>query len=237
MMSRYLAMEKFIGNQMKFWESQKAKVKLHDTESKPFITIEREYGCLGYDLGKKIVELLNAEYPDGLVWAAYDKQVLDRVMQDMGLSESLAKTLTDDARQQMANVLSTSFSSFPPQVAVYRKLAETVRMLAANGNVVIIGRAGNVITREMKGGYNVRIIAPMEYKIKNVMQIKGVDKKEAEKLVIDNTARRVNYIREYVNFDILDPHNYHLILNAAKFSNDEMARIVIQGLKIKGHLS
>jgi cytidylate kinase len=158
-------------------------------------------------------------------------------MEDMGLSESLAKTLTDDARQQMTNVLNTSFSKFPPQVTVYKKLAETIRMLAVNGNVVIVGRAGNVITREMTGGYNIRIIAPMDYKIKNVMAIKQVDKKEAEKLVIDNTTRRVNYIKEFVDFDIIEAHNYHLILNAAKFTIDEMASIVIEGLKIKGLIS
>ncbi|HOO70817.1 MAG TPA: cytidylate kinase-like family protein [Spirochaetota bacterium] len=237
-MPNYLAMEKFINKQVKFWESQKARIILHDDseQAKPFITIEREYGCLGYDLGKKIVELLNTKYPGDLTWAAYDKQVLDKVMEDMGLSASLAKSLTDDARQQLTNVLNTSFSKFPPQVSVYKKLAETIRMLAANGNVVIIGRAGNVITREMKGGYNIRIIAPMDYKINNIMKIKGVDKKEAEKLIIDNTARRVNYIREFVDFDIMDPHNYHLILNAAKFNIEEMAEVVIQGLKIKGHL-
>jgi cytidylate kinase len=232
-------MEKYINMQVKFWESQKARISSQDENEKPkpFITIEREYGCMGYDLGKKIVELLNTRLPDELPWAAYDKQVLDRVMEDMGLSESLAKTLTDDARQQMTNVLNTSFSKFPPQVTVYKKLAETIRMLAVNGNVVIVGRAGNVITREMKGGYNIRIIAPMDYKIKNVMAIKQVDKKEAEKLVIDNTTRRVNYIKEFVDFDIIEAHNYHLILNAAKFTIDEMASIVIEGLKIKGLIS
>lgn len=235
-MSSYLAMEKFINKQVKFWETQKAKVKgVDEIEAlKPYITIEREYGCLGYDLGKKIVEILNEEKKSDPVWAAYDKQVLDRVMEDMGLSESLAKTLTDDARTQLTNVLNTSFSSFPPQVSVYKKLAETIRMLAVNGHVVLVGRASNVITRGVKGGYNIRVIAPMDYKIKNIMKIKGIDKKEAEKLVIDNTTRRVNYIREYVNFDITDPHNYHLILNAAKFSLDEMARIIIEGLKILG---
>ena len=234
-MSSYLAMEKLINKQVKFWESQKAKVKeIDEVEAlKPFITIEREYGCLGYDLAKKIVDILNTEYKEDPVWAAYDRQVLDRVMKDMGLSESLTKTLTDDARQQLANVLNTSFSKFPPQVAVYKKLAETIRMLAVNGNVVIVGRAGNVITRGLKGGYNIRIIAPMDFKIKNIMKIKNVDKKEAEKLVIDNTARRVSYIREFVDFDIDDPHNYHLILNAAKFSVEEKARIIIEGLKIK----
>ena len=234
-MSSYLAMEKLINKQVKFWESQKARVKeIDEVEAlKPFITIEREYGCLGYDLAKKIVDILNTEYKEDPVWAAYDRQVLDRVMKDMGLSESLTKTLTDDARQQLANVLNTSFSKFPPQVAVYKKLAETIRMLAVNGNVVIVGRAGNVITRGLKGGYNIRIIAPMDFKIKNIMKIKNVDKKEAEKLVIDNTARRGSNIREFVDFDIDDPHNYHLILNAAKFSVEEKARIIIEGLKIK----
>jgi len=154
-------------------------------------------------------------------------------MEEMELSSHLVKTLTDDALRDLTDILKSVFSSLPPQVAVYQKLAQTIRILAAHGNVVLVGRASNVITREMSGGYHVMIVAPMEVKVQNVMKNKNLTKKEAEKLVIENTARRENYITEYVRFDVRDPHNYDLIINLGNTNIDAAARLIIEGMKLK----
>lgn len=232
------SLDKYIGAQMKYWQVQKHSITDPEQKKKAerhFITISREYGCSGFNIGKEIAKILNSapEKPEPL-WAAYERQVLDRVMEDLGISSYLAKTMTDDAQRNMTNVLKSTFSDLPPQVAVYQKLAETIRLLAVNGNVIIVGRASNVITRGMAGGYHVMVIAPMEYKIVNVMKHKNVSKKEAEKLVTENTKRRVNYIKEYVRFDVNDYHNYDLVINLSNYSVSGAAHLIIEGLKLQG---
>lgn len=230
-------MEKYILAQVKYWQSQQKKINQPEAESvNQFITISREYGCSGLEIGQELIGILNGKQETETPWAVYDRQVLDRVMTDMGLTEHLVKTLTDDARNILTNLIQTSFSKFPPQVAVYQKLAETIRMLAANGRVVIVGRAGNVITRGMKGGYHARIIATMDFKIETVMKNKNVSRKEAEKLVTENSARRTNYIKEYVNFDVDDPHNYDITINLTKHSVKDCAGIIVCGMKVRGLL-
>ncbi len=229
-------LDKYISAQVKYWQQKKNTLTAPEERKslRQFITISREYGCSGYTIGKKIAEILNkAEPAPSPLWAAYERQVLDKVMEEMELSSHLVKTLTDDALRDLSDILKSVFSSLPPQVAVYQKLAQTIRILAAHGNVVLVGRASNVITREMSGGYHVMIVAPMEVKIQNVMKNKNVSKKEAEKLVIDNTARRENYITEYVKFDVRDPHNYDMILNLGSTGIDAAARLIIEGMKSK----
>jgi cytidylate kinase len=229
------SLDKYINAQFKYWRHQKNTITTPVLKSqRQFITISREYGCSGYAIAKEIIKILNGadEKPEPL-WAAYERGVLDRVMKDMGLSSHLARTLTDNAKKDMTDILKTAFSNLPPQVAVYQKLAETIRLLAANGNVVIVGRASNVITRGMAGGFHVMIVAPMEYKIKNIMKFKGITKKEAEKLVIENTARRENYIKEYVRFDVTNPHNYDLLINLSRNTINGVAQLIIEGLKLK----
>jgi cytidylate kinase len=229
------SMDKYINAQIKYWQQQKNTISPQEKKRyRQFITITREYGCSGYSIAKEIVKILNSgeKKPEPL-WAAYERGVLDRVMKDMGLSSHLTRTFTDDAQKALTDILKTAFGSLPPQVAVYQKLAETIRLLAANGNVVIVGRASNVITRGMIGGYHVMIIAPMEYKVKNIMKLKNLAKKEAEKLVIENTTRRENYIKEYVNFDITDPNNYDLVINLAHHTTNGVAQLIIEGMKLK----
>lgn len=237
-MSRHVSMDKYINAQVKYWEQKQAMIDVAEDEKihAPFVTISREYGCEGYDLGAKIIEIINKEFNPEPLWAVYDRQVLDKVMKDMGLSSKLAKTLTDDALNSMTNVIQTTFSKFPPQVAVYRKLAETVKLLAANGNVIIVGRAGNVISRFMKGGYNVRVIAKMDYKVQNVMKNQNIPAREAEKLIQTNTERRNNYIREFVDFDVTDPHLYDIIINLSRINIDNAARLILEGMKFRGLL-
>jgi len=154
-------------------------------------------------------------------------------MEEMELSSHLVKTLTDDALRDLTDILKSAFSDLPPQVAVYQKLAQTIRILAAHGNVILVGRASNVITRGMAGGFHVMMVAPMEYKVENIMKFKNLSKKDAEKLVIENTERRENYIKEYVKFNVTDPHNYDLVINLADTNEKGVAKLIIEGMNIK----
>ncbi|MBN2159829.1 MAG: cytidylate kinase-like family protein [Spirochaetes bacterium] len=229
------ALDKYINSQVKYWQLQKHTLQepFESPSPRQFLTISREYGCNGYQIAKEVIKTLNgADKTPEPLWAAYERQVLDRVMEEMDLSSHLVRTLTDDAQKDMTDILKNLFSKLPPQIAVYQKLAQTIRLLAANGNVVIVGRASNVITRGMKGGYHVMLIAPMNFKTRNVMKLKNVSRKEAEKLVIENTARRANYIKEYVNFDVTDPHNYDLVINLANTPVSGVANLIIEGMNL-----
>jgi hypothetical protein len=230
-------MEKYISSQIKHWQQQKEMVDFEEKKRTqlPYVTISREYGCGGFEIAVKIVEIMNEDKSLKPVWAAYDKRLLDKLMKDMGLSTSLLETLTNNARNQFTNLLQTSFTKFPSQVAVYRKLVETIRLLALNGNVVIVGRAGNVITREINHGYNVRLVAPNEWKIDQLKTKYGITRKEAETRIRDKNMQREGFLRDFVKFDPADPHNYDVVINCARFSTEETARLIIEGMKIKGH--
>ena len=200
----------------------------------PFVTISREYGSGGYEIGNRVAELLNGEPGIETTWAAYDKKLLGKIMDDMGLSSSLTDTLTTGARKSLTNFIQTTFSRFPPQVAVYRKLTETIRILASNGSVVIVGRAGNVITKDMPGGFHVRLTAPLDWRVERMAGILGLKKKEAEKIIKEKSNERNRFVKEYVKFDLEDPLNYDLVINNSRYSTDEAAKVVVSAMKIRG---
>ena len=231
------SMEKYISAQVNYWKQQKEKLSASEkTNSLPFITISREYGCGGYDIARSLVEIFNKEMKQTPNWAAYNRELLDKVMDDMGLSQSLAETLTGTARSSLTNLLQTSFSSFPTQVSVHKKLAETVMLLALNGNVVIVGRGSNIITRSIKNGYNVRLVAPLNWRTEQIVNKMNISKQDAARLIAEKTKQRDTYLKEYLKFDVADPHNYQLIINNADHSIDQAARIIIESMKIKGLL-
>ncbi|HPS87484.1 MAG TPA: cytidylate kinase-like family protein [Spirochaetota bacterium] len=231
------SMQKYINAQVTYWKQQKEKLATPEkTNRLPFITISREYGCGGYEVAKKLVEIFNDEMKQNPQWAAYNRELLDKVMDDLGLSSSLAETLTGTARSSLTNLLQTSFSSFPTQVSVHKKLAETITLLALNGNVVVVGRGSNIITRSIKNGYHVRLVAPISWRTDQIINKMNIPKQDAGKLILERTRQRDTFLKEYLKFDVSDPHNYHLIINNADHSVDQAARIIIESMKIKGLL-
>lgn len=249
-MSRQSAKDKHVEKQIKFWHERKDKIdrpqkiiarikesNLPKKDYYPFVTISREYGCGGFEVAEKLSSILNSEYNFKNPWAAYDKKVLDTVMDDMGICQCLAETLTTSARRSLTEFIQTAFSDFPSQVSIYKKLVETIILLAENGHVVIVGRAGNVITRDMKSGFHVRLVADLEWRIDRIASMFRISRHESREMINKKSKERDIYMKKYVKFDITDPHNYHLFINNSLYSSEEVARLIIEGMKLKGLIS
>ena len=89
--------------------------------------------------------------------------------------------------------------------------------MAVFGNVIIVGRGANfVLPRERI--FKVRIIAPMELRIKYFMDDRGYTKAEAEQYVVKTENNRKAFVRKYFNADIADPAHYDIIINTEKIS-------------------
>jgi len=241
-MGYHQAMQKYIDGQVRYWKERKAAIETVESKeqiekkNKPFITLSREYGAGAFELSEKIVQIINEKHHSVPEWAAYDKNLLDRIIDDLGLSESLAETLTTNSRNNLTDFIQTSFSSFPPQVAVYRKLVETIRTLAIAGNVVVVGRAGNIITRDMIKGFHVRIVAPVAFRAERISKLQNVSHHEAERIIIEKDAKRDGFIKEFVKFDNADPENYHLVVNLGRMTTDEAAALIVDSMKDCGFL-
>jgi len=217
-------------DQIEQWEKQKAE-KLGKKEEKkgyhPFVTISREYGCGGYETAVALVKRLS---DGGRTWVAYDRMVIDTIMKDMGLSRKIAETLTTGSQGQMTTYFQGLFADYPPQVTVHRRVAETIRTLAVNGFVVVVGRGGNFVTRDLPRGFHVRLVAPLEWKVERIARLSGVKPKEAEKIITEKSRERDGFYREYLKFDSTDPVNYDLIINNARYDAREAAEIVTGGM-------
>ncbi len=241
-MGYHQAMQKHIDAQVRYWKDRKdaiEKVEFNeeaDKKIRPFITLSREYGVGAFELAEKVVHIINDKYKSSPEWAAYDRSILDKIMDDLGLSESLAQTLTDNSRKKMTDFIQTAFSKFPPQVAVYRKLVETIRTLAIHGNVVIVGRAGNVITRDMTKGFHVRIVAPLSFRADRISRTHNIKHPDAEKLIIEKDAKRDGFIEEYVKHDNREPLNYHIVVNLGQMTVDEAAAAIVNSMQACGFL-
>lgn len=233
-MKEIFSIDSAIAYQEKNWKHRKKTVNMSEKESLPFITISREYGCLGYNVGVEAAKILNTKYRPDNAWTVFERHLLDRVMEDMHISRELAETLTDKGKSFMADYFRTTFSSYPPEAAVYKKLVETIRILAANGHAVIIGRVGNVITKDMPRGFHVRLIASEGRKIENISRQFNISKKEAKDVLAKKGEAREEFILKRLKVNMADPAQYSVVINTTDLSLEATAQLVVRGMELTG---
>jgi cytidylate kinase len=219
------------------WKQRKKTVNMSGKRALPFVTISREFGCLGYFVGQSVAAILNKDYRHEPLWTVFDKNILDRLVTDFNISYELAETLTEKAKGSMADYFRMSFSKYPPEAVVYRKLVETMRIIAANGHAVIIGRVSNVVTRDLPKGYHVRITASTQKKIRNISKQFDITQNEAKKIVEKGEEDREKFLLKRLKVDMTKPTYYDLLINTTDYTTDETAQLIIKGMESAGLVS
>ena len=225
----------YVSSQLKYWQRQRELEGGDGSDGlHPFIVLSREYGCNGTEIANAVAKIFNEEYNANPNWAVYDNQIINQLSKDMGFSKELAETLAFNTRNQLTEFFRFIFSKLPSTVIVYKELSEIIRTLAIKGNVIIIGRGGNLITQDMRMGFQVKIIAHLEWRINNLMKKYHMKKEAAEKVISEKESGNKDVFSQVFKYDIMNPNNYHLTINAAKYTKDQIAHLIIDGMKVKG---
>ena len=111
----------------------------------------------------------------------------------------------------------------------YRHYLEmAIRELAKADNLVFIGRATQIILRDLPNAFHVRVIAPLEVRVKKAMELMKASESEATAMIKETDANRKKFIMESYNVDWADPFLYDMILNTGRVDVENAARAVAQ---------
>jgi cytidylate kinase len=99
-----------------------------------------------------------------------------------------------------------------------RMVGLIIRGLSREGNVVIVGRGGQVLLRKTPCAVHVQVIAPLQQRIEAVRIREGLDWRVAQSRVRASDRARSDYLRRYHGVDWLDPTLYHVVINTGRVS-------------------
>lgn len=104
----------------------------------------------------------------------------------------------------------------PLEYQAYIEAVKTVmEELAARGNVIIVGRGGQVLLRSHPGVLNVRIVAPFDLRVQRLAGRNNISLQAAAAQVRASDRERRNYLKRFFNSDWNDPFLYDLVINTA----------------------
>ncbi len=214
----------FISSQLQPAEGSKAH-----TESgvRRAVTISRQTGCGAFVVAEKLAHYLEEHLPKATPpWTVFDRNLMDKVLEDHDLPTYLARFLPEDRVSQIEDFLDEIFEVHPPSRTIIHQTAETMLRLAALGNVILIGRGGNVITARLPDVLHVRLVAPFEKRVEHAHKYYNMTKAEAHKFCLTEDQGRARYLKKHFNADINDPLLYHMIINTGQMNYDAAAKLI-----------
>lgn len=188
------------------------------------VTIGREYGSKGAEIGKKLAEELGVNY--------YDRDLVDKAAKEFGIEVEIANEVDETVSKKIRGF---DLAYGVDQRYLSNKLIDAqsnfIEKVADRESCVIIGRCANYVLRGRTDCVNVLIYSSFFTRVRNIMEY-GFSKKEAEKLVERVDKKRRDYYWHVTGKDRNDLHDRQFMFDSSILGIDgtveELKNIVIK---------
>jgi cytidylate kinase len=198
------------------------------------VTISRQAGSGAHVVADELVKRLEAGASRGAVpWKVFDRDLVEQTLKEHDLPERMAAFMPEHRMSALSDTLDELLGLHPSSSSLVRETADTILHLAELGNVVIIGRGGNIITRHMPGAIHIRLVGSTDRRIEHVQDHHHLDQAAAAKYVGDRDLRRGRYVKKYYARNIDDPLLYDLVVNMDRVPYGEAAGLIAEALSLR----
>ena len=208
-------------------------------DKKLIITIGRQYGSGGNEIGRKLAEELGIDF--------YDKNILRMNSDESGIKESYFHLADEKAGSRL---LYRIVSGMTPEMRepsfgsdlisadnLFRFQSEVIRKLAEEQSCVIVGRCADYVLEDADDIELVRVFiyADMDARIRRVREKELYTPEDVRKNVKRIDKERRNYYRYYTGRGWADPENYDLLINTTTTGIKGTVRMIEEYIKIRGY--
>ena len=208
------------------------------SKSNLVITIGRQYGSAGYEIGKKLANELGVKL--------YDKEMLKRAAKETGLCEELFETHDERPTNSflyslVMDTYSLGFSSgtyadMPINHKVFLAQFDTIKKIAEEESCVMVGRCADYALEDYDNVINIFIYADLEQRIRRVAREFDISDAKAKDIIIKNDKKRASYYNYYTNKDWGEAKGYDLCINSAKLGIDGAVALIKQYIETRNQV-
>jgi len=224
----------YMKNRFKFESVSRAK---NHTKIGPVITISREYGCPAKRLAEMLSSALNRielENYSKQKWQWIGKEILEESAKELNLKPSIVRDVVEKDYKGVVEdiVKSLSHRYYPGDIKIKKTIGEVIRTFAEDGHVIIVGRGGVSITRDIPKSLHVRLTAPLEWRINDVSNRQMISLTEARKKIHHIDSQR-DFIREFFIGKKPDDTEFDVIFNYMTLEEEDIISAIIRLMESK----
>ena len=167
------------------------------------ITIAREHGSSGKQIGKLVAQKLGIPF--------YYKEMIALAAHESGLD----REFISDIHKNSPDVLRDLYLSSLVVGYAIKAQNQIIKKIADNGSCVIVGRAADHVLKDYDNVVRVFVRAPKEYRIGRLMEVYGDSQKEAKRNIRRSDKARASYYRHISGKRWGDAENYELTVDSS----------------------
>lgn len=205
---------------------------------KSIITISREFGSGGREIGKTLADKLGIDF--------YDKELLELASKQSGITQELFVKHDENYTNSflyslvMGNYPVTPDGRINPELPLNQKIFlaqfETIRSLAEKGPCVIVGRCADYVLKNHDNVINFFITGEMPQKRRRILERYDIEKNKVEDFIRKTDKRRASYYNYYTDMKWGEAKNYDLCINSSKTGIEGAVRLMEEYIRIKESL-
>ena len=186
------------------------------------ITIARQYGSGGHDIGKKLAEELKIPF--------YDKELLERAAKDSGFCQEIFENYDEKPTNSFLYSLvmdtysmgysTAAFAEMPLNHKIFLAQFNAIKDIAKEGPCVIVGRCADYALADFPNVVNVYLYADLQSRIARIARRHDVTDAKAKDLIQKTDKSRASYYNYYTNKKWGEATGYDLCLNTASLGID-----------------
>ena len=198
------------------------------------ITVGRQYGSGGREIGTMLAEKLGIAY--------YDDMLLKEAAKESGLCEDLFHGFDERPKSFLYSVAMDPYSFSMNHVMpkgsieqqVYLATYDTIKKLADKGPCVLIGRCADYALKDRDDVINLFITAPLENRIERVARRNGITRDEAKERIKRTDKSRASYYNYYSSKDWGDAKSYDLCIDSSLLGIEGTVELLEKLVTLKG---
>ncbi|MCI8301091.1 MAG: cytidylate kinase-like family protein [Lachnospiraceae bacterium] len=200
------------------------------------ITIGRQFGSGGLDIGRKLSEKLNVK--------CYDKELLAMAAKESGLCQEIFENHDEKPTNSflyslvmdtysVSGYTSAPFLDMPLNHKVFLAQFETIKKLADQESCIIVGRCADYALTEHSNCLNVFIHADKEFRINHIMDTFHLSHDKAADMIHKTDKKRASYYNYYSSKKWGDARSYHLTLDSSHLGLEGCCEMILSYMKLR----
>ena len=205
-------------------------------ESKYVITIGRQYGSGGREIGRMVANALGIKY--------YDKELLTEAARSSGVCQEMFEAVDERTPSFFSNLWSFNLGfntgayllgNTPlSDDRIYTAQCAVMRELAEKSSCVIVGRSADYVLRNNPRLVSVFIHASLEARVKRIMGRGDCDTEDAARsLAAKKDKLRSSYYNFYTDKTWGDAASYDLSIDSSKLTSEEVCKMIVDYVHLR----
>jgi len=204
-------------------------------DAKTIITIGREFGSAGKEIGEILSKLLQIKL--------YNEEMLERAAKESGMCQNLFETHDEKPTNSFLyslvmdtyslNYSTNRYADIPLNHKVFLAQFNAIQKIADEGSCILVGRCADYALADYENVLSVFIYADIDARIKRISRIYDCNEAKAKEMIQKTDKKRKSYYNYYTNKHWSDVNSYDLCLNSATLGINGVAETITAAIKNK----